>query len=113
MCRGQGIYHRPRLRLRFVTVFVTQSLPSVTGTRRVHSWQYPGWWTHVLPRQGVYDQQSIGEERVWVAVRHRIEYLVESSGTRLRLGGLNNVRQQVPCVICISTTRQFYWRVYA
>jgi len=27
------------------------------------SWQYPGWWTHVLPRQGVYDQQSIGRNR--------------------------------------------------
>jgi len=100
-----------------VTVFceseVGRCLGVVIRSPTVQSWQYPGWWTHVLPRQGVYDQQSIGEERVWVAVRHRIEYLVESSGTRLRLGGLNNVRQQVPCVICISTTRQFYWRVYA
>jgi len=37
-----------------------------------------------------------GKEQVWkqfwVAVRRRIEDLVESSGTRLRLGGLNNTR---------------------
>jgi hypothetical protein len=38
----------------------------------------------------------VGKEQVWkqfwVAVRRRIEDLVESSGTRLRLGGLNNTR---------------------
>ena len=33
----------------------------------------------------------IGKEHVSVAVRHRIEDLVNSSGTGLRLGGLNNV----------------------
>ncbi len=26
---------------------VTQCPASVTGFRRFHSWQYPGWWTHV------------------------------------------------------------------
>jgi hypothetical protein len=82
--------------VRSVTVFceseVGRCLGVVIRSPTVQSWQYPGWWTHVLPRQGVYDQQSIGEERVWVAVRHRIEYLVESSGTRLRLGGLNGLK---------------------
>ncbi len=33
-----------------------------------------------------------GKEQFRVAVRRRIEDLVESSGTRLRLGGLDNTR---------------------
>lgn len=33
-----------------------------------------------------------GKEQFRVAVRRRIEDLVESSGTRLRLGGLHNTR---------------------
>jgi len=39
------------------------------------------------------------EEQVSVAVRHRIEDLGNSSGTRLRLGGLNNVRHQAEAVV--------------
>ena len=36
-----------------------------------------------------------GEEQFWVAVRRRIEDLGKTIGTRLRSGGLNNVRPHV------------------
>ncbi len=38
------------------------------------------------------DGWTEGDDKVSVAVRHRIEDLGKTIGTRLRFGGLNNVR---------------------
>ena len=51
--------------------------------------------------------QTSRNHKVSVAVSHRIEDLVNSSGTRLRLGGLNNVRpimRKIPIafIVCLS-----------
>jgi hypothetical protein len=95
---------------------VTHYLLFVTRSR--DSWQYPGRWTHVPSLQvtvgprgwgfvavttGTMDTCSTSpgfprptidwEEQVSVAVRHRIEDLSKTALTRLRLGGLNKVRQ--------------------
>ena len=53
----------------------TKCLPSVTGARRVHSSQYPGWWTHVPSRQVTVGPME--QERGFVAVTG--ELVVEST----------------------------------
>ena len=74
---------------------MTQCSASVIRSPKVHSWRYPGLWTQVLPRLGIKDPQSIGEEQVSVAVPHRIEDLGKVPGIWLRLDGVDDVRPHV------------------